>query len=309
VIAADSELTAAVLVEEPSVVTLALETPDGTVLDARSSRFDPTVDHRIGTASVYMRVSLPQAVDGAPVHGGRWHLRLSLNEDQVVEWANEALDDGTWPFGAEDVHGLKYTAAVYAYSDLRMDAKVLQETYEPGTALTVRAHLTAYDAPFEGYADVRAELVRPDGTETTLTLTETETGVYEASTTADEPGVYRVRTVADGRTTDEEPFTREQLRTTPVWMGGVDVMGPPRGRDDELCRLLTCLLEGRVLGPDAREWVTEQGVDLEALRKCLCRETDRQRRPDPCIDAVSAGELESMRDRLTELVEGASQVD
>lgn len=309
VTAADSELTATVLVEEPSVVTLALETPDGTVLDARSSRFDPTIDHRIGTASVFMRVSLPQTVDGSSVHGGRWHLRLSLNEDEVVEWANEALDDDTWPFGAEDVHGLKYTAAVYAYSDLRMGAKVIQETYEPGTTLTVRAYLTAYDVPFDGYADVRAELVRPDGTEATLALFETETGIYEASITADEPGIYRVRTVTDGRTTDEEPFTREQLRTAPVWMGGVDVIRPPRDRDDELCRLLTCLLERRVLGPDTREWLTEQGVDLETLRKCLCRSVPRQRQPDSCIDAVSAGELESIRDRLTELVEGVSQVD
>jgi hypothetical protein len=310
VTASDIEVTATVLAAEPHALTVALETPDGTRITAGDARFDPTIDHRVGSQSVFVRTSLPRVVDGSPVHGGRWHILVSLDEERVVDWASDLPDD-VWVYGSQTIHGLKYAAAVYTYSNLQLDTTVTQETYEPGTTLTIRTQLTEYGVAFEGHADVRAELLRPNGTEAVLVLSEAEAGVYETTVTADEPGAYRVRTVADGRTTDEEPFTREQLRTAAVWMGGVDAVRPPRDPDDELCRLLSCLLGRKVLGPDARKWLAERGIDLDALHRCLCDDRDEggRPRPDPCIDADSVGQLESIRDQLAELVERSTRVD
>jgi hypothetical protein len=94
-------------------------------------------------------------------------------------------------------------------------------------------------------------------------------------------------------------------------MGGVDAVRPPRDPDDELCRLLSCLLGRKVLGPDVRKWLAERGIDLDALHRCLCDDRDEggRPRPDPCIDADSVGQLESIRDQLAELVERSARVD
>jgi hypothetical protein len=303
----DIEITAAVLAADPRAVDVALETPDGTRITASDAWSDPTIDHRIGSQSVFIRTSLPQVVDGAPVHGGRWHISISLDKERVIERGNDVPDD-VWVYGPQTIHGMQYAAAVYTYSNLKLDTTVTQETYEPGATLTVRARLTEYGVPFEGYADVRAELLRPNGTETVLVLAETDAGVYETSLTADEPGSYRFRTVADGRTVGEEPFTREHVSTAPVWMGGIDAIRPPRDRDD-LCRMLRCLVESGTLGKEARKWLDDRGIDVKALYRCLCRDRDGggRPRPDPCIDAVSASTLESIRDQLTDVVEGVSR--
>lgn len=296
----DIEITAAVLARVPQAIDLALETPDGTVIDSSTAGFEPTIDYRVGTESVHIRASLPQVVDGASVHGGRWHMLLGLHE----KYANERPILTHVP-ERRSPHGLKYSANVQTYSNLRFRTTVLQDTYEPGAALTLRARLTEYDVPFEGYADVRSELVRPDGTEKTLVLDRADAGVYEAAVTADEAGIYQFRTVAEGRTTREEPFTREELSTAPVWMGGVDVTGSRDGDGgrDELCRLSKCLVESDALGDEARAWLKERGLNVRELHRCLCEDGDTG---GGQIDEETLREVESVCDRLRKIVEDSS---
>lgn len=299
----DIEITAAVLAHVPQAITLALETPDGDIINSSTAGFEPTVDYRVGTESVHIRASLPQALGGAPVHGGRWHILLRLDEKYAAE-----LPALTHVSERGSPHGLKYSANVYTYSNLRFETTVLQTSYEPGAALTLRARLMEFGVPFEGYADVRSEVTHPDGTEETLVLDRTDVGVYETTLTADAPGIYRFRTVADGRTTREEPFTREEISTAPVWMGGVDVTGSRDGADsrDELCRLLECLLESGALGDEARAWLKERGINLRALHRCLCEDADTTRGQ---LDQKALREVASIRDQLVRFVERSRRLD
>ena len=86
------------------------------------------------------------------------------------------------------------------------------------------------------------------------------------------PGVYPVRVLANGTTMRGRLFTREQLLTGAVWKGGDNP--PPTGKDDptpdheRLCRLLACLL-GRVITPELQNRLKAEGLDLDALRRCL----------------------------------------
>lgn len=299
----DIEITAAVLARVPQAIDLALETPDGAVIDSTTAGFDPTIDYRVGTESVHIRASLPQVVDGASVHGGRWHMLLRLDE----KYANERPILTHVP-KRRSPHGLKYSANIHTYSNLRFRTTVLQNTYKPGTPMTIRARLTEYGVPFEGYADVRSELTGPDGTEETLVLNQTDAGVYEATVTAEEVGIDRFRTVADGRTTREEPFTREERNTAPVWMGGVDVSDPHERDSDrhELCRLLECLVESDALGDEARTWLKECGIDVRELRRCLCEDGDTERGQ---IDEEALRKIASIRDQLTRFVERSGRVN
>lgn len=103
-----------------------------------------------------------------------------------------------------------------------MAARVDQDSLEPGATLTVRAVLTEYGAPFLGKARVQAELIRPNGFESSIELAAVpgETGAFAAAVAATMSGIYRFRIVASGRTVHDMPFTREQLRTAAVWHGG-----------------------------------------------------------------------------------------
>lgn len=296
----DIEITAAVLARVPNAIDLALETPDGAVIDSSTAGFEPTVDYRPGTRSVFVRASLPQVVDGSAAHGGRWHLVLWLDEKYFSERPATHVPE----YDDRSPHGLKYSANVYTYSNLNFETRAVQESYEPGSEVTIRARLTEYGVAFEGHADVRSELTRPNGTETVLVLAETDPGVYEASTTADEVGIYRFRTVADGRTTREEAFTRERVDTAPVWMGGTDAPRDPAGGDrDELCRLLACLVDRDALGPEARRWLDERGVDADAIRDCVCEGSAGRHRPRPRPWIGSPlDDIGSIGDQLTRLV-------
>ena len=173
-------------------------------------------------------------------------------------------------------HGVPYSLSVQTYSGIRLQAQLLQDSNEPGATLTVRAVLTEYGLPIPaGRATVRAKIERPDGSGGVVTLVEADagSGVYAASTTAWLSGVYPIRVLADGSTLRGRDFTREHVLTGAVWKGG-DVPPPtskddPQEEKDRLCRLLSCLLDEKVLRPDLERRLKDLGLDLDALRHCL----------------------------------------
>jgi hypothetical protein len=97
---------------------------------------------------------------------------------------------------------------------------------------------------------------RPDGTQVTVALVETEPGVFEGSTPAPLPGIYPVRFRAAGSTLRGFRFTREQIRSGLAWQGEAP---PRRGRgwDDLLRRLL--------VNPGVRRWLEDHRIDVRDL--------------------------------------------
>jgi hypothetical protein len=119
-----------------------------------------------------------------------------------------------------------------------MNVRITQSGFEPGATLTMRAVLTEYGISVKRHAHLRAELRLPDNTTTTIPLKEVAPSVWEASTRADLPGVYHFKALADGNTMLGLPFTREQLLT-----GGVSVGGDqprPRPNPNAKCTALIC---------------------------------------------------------------------
>jgi hypothetical protein len=70
-----------------------------------------------------------------------------------------------------------------------------------------------------------------------------------------------------GTTMRERPFTREQTLT-----GVIGDFGTNTGGGSELCRLLDCLIGGKVLLPGAVESLRDHGIDWNALLACLRRQ-------------------------------------
>lgn len=293
----DVEITAMVLGRPANYLIMALETPDG----GQVALGNPSLIGRGSQRSLYMRAGLPLLADGKPAHAGRWHLLLTIHPEF---WRRFAAAGGD---AAGKGPGIRYSASVAAYSNLRMAAAVHQNSLEPGATLTVRALLTEYGAPFKGSANVVAELVRPDGQQLLVNLGPVagEAGAFQATRTASQSGIYRFRIIADGRTSREQRFTREALRTAAVWHGGDQPPSDgPGGTGDgpDWCAILQCLLGRDTLSEELVKRLVGAGFNIVHLRECLAR-LCRKAPGKPDRKAV-AGELR----RLLDLVEADEAV-
>lgn len=267
----DVEITAMVIGRPAYYLIMGLETPDGTQV----SLSNPSLIGRSTPRSQYMRVGLPLLAEGAPAHGGRWHLLLTIHPEF---WSSTQPEHfGNFP---KEGPGIRYSASVAVYSNLRMAAAIHQNSHEPGATITTRALLTEYGGPFHGQANVTAEMTRPDGSMSFVSLIAVpgEPGAFEATRVAGQSGIYRFHIVATGRTSREQPFTREAIRTAAVWHGGdnpVQPGGGPDGRPGEgrpdWCGILDCLFSRRVLSDSFITRLLELGIDVEQLRECLER--------------------------------------
>jgi len=162
---------------------------------------------------------------------------------------------------------VRYSVNVQAYSNVRIAATLTQNSFEPGAALTVRAEITEFGIPLTG-TRVQTQLRRPDGTESVISLTEVEPGVFETNVVAGLAGVYQFRVLANGWTHRGEGFEREQLLTGVAVVSGnsPSLTTPPSDhRDEVLCRLLECLLSKEVLGG----WLQQNHIDSAVLERCV----------------------------------------
>jgi len=174
---------------------------------------------------------------------------------------------------------LPYSLIVHSYSNLSMQAELKQSSWEPGARVSLHATLTQSGLPLESGATVWAEWVRPDGSQATVAMAATESGMFTGEFAAAQVGVHRLRVRASGHTRNGLPFTRERTLTAAVWHGGdrggrggpedrfIDEL---RQRDERLCKLFDCLLSrGGLIEPELEKRLRAAGVDLDQMRKCL----------------------------------------
>lgn len=255
----------------PWAFDFALETPDGDIIDPGNSGGLPNVTFVTGDGVHYYRMSLPAPI-GNGAREGTWNALLKVDDGNFREYLStlRQREDKSAIVRAR-AHGVPYSLSIHARSNLRMDVNVLQESLEPGGIMRLRALVTEYDRPVENRARVSVEIERPDSTETRLTLAEVEPGVFEGQMTSTMSGVYHLLFRSAGKTTRGLPFTREEIRTAAVWKGGdtpsPTSQGDPRGRDEDLCRLLECLFNKETLGG----FYDQFGIDPDRVMKCIRR--------------------------------------
>ncbi len=254
------------------VFRFALETPAGGVIDPAVAGVTPSIGYTSAQGVSFYRMTLPVPI-GSGAHSGKWHALLTVDPALYKRYL-ASLDNDREVYQQVLAHGVRYSLSVHSHSGLRLQARVTQNSNEPGAALTVRGVLTEYGLPVEGSrANLGAEFERPDGTRGVLAMAETDPGGYEGVLGAPVAGVYRFRVLAEGRTLRARPFTREHLLTGAVWKGGdrptPTSQGDPAQAKNELCRLLTCLLSERTLRPEFRKRLAELGIDLDAIRSCM----------------------------------------
>jgi hypothetical protein len=193
-----------------------------------------------------------------------------------------------------------YNLSVHTFSNLRLDAELMQKSREPGATATVVASLFEYDVPLAAGAQVWASITGPGFAGSTAVFDDLGNGSYQLKWPLERVGPYRFVVHAEGRTSGGDVFSREKVLTAGVWQGGDKPWEPvenpegeymrqpqPGGDDDRLRRLLAELEES----PSMRARLAELGFDVGAVRSAL--ETPTARVEEEADIAVDTDDLDA----------------
>jgi hypothetical protein len=245
----------------PQLLDFTLITPAGDVISAAGG---PNARYAVRPEVAFYRVTLPAlAADPGGSHAGKWQAVLSLKSQAEIDKLLEDRDIVAAFRALGDL--LPYSLIAHAYSNLQFEARLWQDSLQPGAVVTLDASLKMYDSPFTDNATVWAEVTRPDLTTTNLKLARVSDGLYAASFIASVPGIYRCRVRAEGYFRSKDKFTREKTLTAATYRGNYGTTPP----GNVLCNLLHCLTSEKVLTERAVKKLEELGIDLPALVKCL----------------------------------------
>lgn len=263
---ADTHLDVIVLSPAAHVIDVVLESPDGTIFpDAGGTE---TVDE----TSRLLRVELAGLLDPKEV-GGTWNVHLKVDKRRLRKWVNlleelQRTDD----LVRLDAYGVPYTLTVQGQSSLRLGVRIDQPSRRPGTTAELTATLTHSSIPLANTTTVDANVTAPDGTLTTMRMTEVDAGVFTLSLPTASAGVHQVLVRAVGVDLSGAAFTREELRSIAVWQRGDDPAPPidrpggsGQGGSADWCRLLDCWLKDRGVA----RFLKSKKIDARRLRKCI----------------------------------------
>ena len=268
--AADRRLDVVVLSEAAPTITVSLEAPDGTEFPAAGGT--EIVDDN----SRLLRVDLAGLADPASI-AGTWHVHLKIDKRRLRRWIKRLEELGRKADLVRlDTHGVPYTLTVQGQSSLRLSVRVNQPSRRPGALAQATATLTHSSIPLSHSATVDAIVTRPDGSVWTERMTQAGDGVFTVPVPTEIPGVHRLLARASGADLAGQRFTREELRTIPVWSRGDDPAPPleqPGDGADRLdwCQLLSCWLHDATVARALRA----HDIDPKKLASCLdeaCRE-------------------------------------
>ena len=260
------------LTPAPSVFQFALKAPNGEMVTPGGAGAIPGLNFYTANNAAFYRMTLPVPIGAAGAGAGEWNVVLTMDKAYFKRYL-ASLEKFPELQKSVATHGVRYALTVHAYSSLRLRASLSQNSFEPGGTLALRVVLTEHGLPLGTSAKVTAELTRPDNTATLLTLAETEPGIFGTSISAMLSGCYRFRVKGQGVSLRGLPFTREQEVTGAVWKGGDNPS--PSGKDDpydpkeRLCQLLACLFSQKVISPELEKRLTELGLNLDGLRRCM----------------------------------------
>ena len=264
---ADISADIVLLVPVPRLIEFVLKTPNGVIIQPAMSG-TANINFAMGLNSAYYRITLPVPI-GSGAGAGEWQAILRMGEKGKIDYSNNE----TTHYTGYNFSSLPYSLNVYSYSNLKMNAKVYQNSFEPGADVTILAVITQYGLPVENISFINANIQNPDSTKFVLSLNQVAPGIFENNFKATIPGVYKIYLTAGGRTLRGLVFSREQLLTATVYHGGDNpVVVPPSHGENSLCSFLKCLLERKVITEDVLHRFEKYGINWKQLLECCCKQ-------------------------------------
>lgn len=246
-----------------------VETPAGDLIDA--STVASLVDSTFvaGASLDAYRLSLPAIWPSHSAHAGTWYAHLEIGGSRTNPTLSSYYREAEVDRSQIVAHGVPFSVSVQARSSLTMTAEAAARRPVPATDIDHRVTLRQLDIPLDTRCSVIVEATDPAGVTSIVNLVETGAGEFAATTHAAAAGVYTFHYVAQGTTFAGVRFTREQVRTAGVWVGGGDA--PPRSGpgDGKACceGVIRCLLEDR----GVQAWLKRYEVDAKRIIDCLAK--------------------------------------
>ena len=261
----------------PQLLDFTLVAPGGTTIASSGVN----VDYVVRSQVAFYRVTLPAIpADLAGSHAGEWQAILALKDRVEIDKLLKNREFAALFKNAAIGESLPYSLIAHAYSNLQFEARLQQDSLQPGTVVTLAASLRLYGVPFADDATVWVEVSKPDLTTENCMLARVAEGSYATSLVASLPGVYTCRVRAEGYFRSKDKFTREKTLTAATYYGE----GSGSSGDDPWCDLLHCLTSDKVLTKLATEKLRKLGINVKSLRKCAakhCPEPKEPVRPKP----------------------------
>jgi hypothetical protein len=164
---ADIDTTVILLTDIAGIVQLTVETPTGEVIDPFVATGFGGV-YGVGTNMNYYRFTLPVPPigggGGPGSNAGTWFAVLEINVVELRKVRFSLDRSNAAVLQSVRRNGVQYSLTVQSYSNLRMDARLLQNSLELGAKMTIRVILTEYGLPIVHRTTVNAELKKPDNT-------------------------------------------------------------------------------------------------------------------------------------------------
>ena len=272
---ADNTIDVIVMVPNPSVVEFYLETPNGSIIKPSDSTIIPGVQYSYGSNVVFYRLNLPLPI-GVPERAGTWNAILTMSKKYKGHKHTHAL---AYTENASTSSGnfgkVPYSLLVHSSSNLNMKTTVSQSDYEPGATIKLSVHLSQYGIPLDTKCSVTTGITLPNKQVKTLQLANLGEGNFETQIVADSSGIYQFLTKANGLSFRGKDFSREQIRNASVWRGGnrPSPGGNGTGSSDtskeEICKLISCLLNDKNISEKLKERMLKQGINLDGMLECL----------------------------------------
>ncbi len=275
----------------PFALDFQLITPGGDVITQAMAGVEPNVRYHVGADVAYYRLMLP-ALPSKPdsSHRGMWKAVLGLKRpDEILKELRQFREQRMEL--AEFIRRVSeftqkptpFNLTVHTYSNLRLEATLVQDGFAPGDVVRLTASLWEYQSPLKTVASVWADVVEPDGNRSVLNFTRTAAGSYAATWTTTLPGVYRFGIRAEGTTSGNARFMRAKELTAGVWAGGdrpFDPVGGGQettgGGDGGRCKTIMCFLDFVMKSSVLREWFKRFDFDIEGFRKCVERHCKKE---------------------------------
>lgn len=249
----------------PQILDFTLVTPSGTIITPASA--GGNIGYFVRPQVAFYRVILP-ALPANPQgsRAGGWKAILGLKERKDVDKLLRSEEAAALLQSGFVYGGLPYSLVAHAYSNLRFESWLRQDSFKPGANVTLEASLDAYDVPFVGDVSVWVDVTTPNSKSLFVKMSRVEHGQFRGSFVASVSGVYPCRVRAEGYFNSKDKFTREKTLTAAIFSGEP---GGTASQDDPLCNLLHCLTSGKVLNEHFFEELHKLGVDVKELFKCL----------------------------------------
>ena len=270
----------------PFALDFQLITPGGDVITEAMAGVEPNVQYHVGADVAYYRLMLP-ALPSKPdsSHRGMWRAVIGLKRpDEILKELRETrthrleLAEFIRRVSEFTQKPTPFNLTVHTYSNLRLEATLVQDGFAPGDVIHLTATLWEYQVPLKTDASVWADVVEPNGNRSVLNFTRTAAGSYAATWTTTLPGIYRFGIRAEGRTSGNARFMRAKELTAGVWAGGDRPFDPvgggtesTGGGDDGRCKTIMCFLDFVMKSSVLREWFKRFDLDIEGFRKCVER--------------------------------------